>query len=1673
MLKRLASIGQRDPDDHDEPMPQSPGDVPPTPDSSRPSGLASVFKGLTNSRLAKSPPPTTPPLQSPPPPPPRLETANANSIISPVHMESLAQLRDGTPSERIAAATVLRHAVSDYPLNPVLDIWNAAKDMIEPGKTTESRVAGWELLTECAKHTSSTDLERKEFFQTLTATNNAADFHLQLAALVDLTRNGRELSGFDYEVLPLLRNWLLEAYREVKQARRHVSRAAKAITKSRVAAASALASGEEKNFAQLFRFVIDVIKFNFNVADDVSVGNLIDCLLNICMDTTVEEDLRHCIAVLNAIVTFGAIPQDRLKGCVQVLGSIYCLVHGLEKDAWNTLSILCRSHNGQATVRILLDILRNSPGEGTKEKDANREIRGALAVLRKLLGKSAEKGYPAVPFSLLVDGLATTAKSTASTKAQAELLRVVNSLFDKGDGTLHHLLVDEDWSVLLDLAAECAKRSVTSTQAQAQALPESSITVTPTDGGDNLSRNPDAPPREDRDRGEDVIVYELLRLIARLEVLIDGGVKEFVPRQTLVVFFTSVHPILPDSAARSVLSYFQDFQCCSPSDVHWEENLDLVLKAFFADRKRTSGTRLQALQIITDALEILGLVGDRWADLVPSIVRCLLVHVTQEADILVLDAIVTLMVSVAAEADMELFDYIVTTLQSIVVGDQLRSPVTLSSMTQSPSPTTLREVTKQALAPSSVVTRGYVRLFMRLMGSDGIKSARIFDCLVFIAKSDGCEIDARLSAMKFLFRLRSDWENHIFVTSNPEAETLAASLHRTEASLRQKKAEDASQTARLSRGDLGSATSRTSRGISFGQGSAERVFQFPNRTSGSAKHHSHPVQRYEQIWGYPDSRALPESNTECSSPLLVSQNPYREKTTGDKDNGGTEWEALEEDAETSAEEENSTHQPSGQRLVQLDVASWLAGILHLFRTGCDWEIYSFVLVHLPSQLSNHSLFTQAIDKVHELRKVLCEQIRMNSFQEPPNTSGLRRADVAICLFHSLTVILSYHDHFQKHDEDDMVRTFVHGITTWERSAKACIHALSICCHELPMSTSKSLLQMLQKMAQIITQPHVAMHILEFLAGLSRMPELYVNFREDEYRIVFGIAFRYLQYVRDKRQSQRNSDVPASAVSYHHHAGDQSPHPSAADDLPQYVYALAYHVITFWFMALRLPDRAGHVGWIAKNLFTDVDGAQGEEQALIAMDFMQRVAYSDADESAADALFTRERFGNMAKRQWLVGNSIITVQQATDTGWTQIIKRQPSGTSSYTIRESFKRPPPHQVRNPTEVSRDGHQQPAANAMLPNHIMVQLMASIPQTVDAFRPVPLPDEDAVDRAIRLFDMTPTVDGHKVGCIYIGEGQTDEIEILANVSGSIHYHEFLDGLGTLVKLQGASFNTQGLDKEYGTDGLYTVCWRDRVSEIVFHVTTQMPTDLENDARCINKKRHIGNDYVSIIFNDSGLPFQFDTFASQFNYVNIVITPERGAPFVATDGDTNGRHHGRYIPLYRVTVMSKPGFPEISPAAETKIISLKALPGFVRLLAINASVFSQVWANREGGEHISTWRARLREIKRLRDKYGPKVHQQFPGGSVLSAATTPSPPPSALGGAIIPQQQQMDGNKAGVRDSFSSFRRSSVATFLTSTSEQTSHRSSVLSTTTTHDAEVVMSTLDALVDSVDFSKWA
>lgn len=154
------------------------------------------------------------------------------------------------------------------------------------------------------------------------------------------------------------------------------------------------------------------------------------------------------------------------------------------------------------------------------------------------------------------------------------------------------------------------------------------------------------------------------------------------------------------------------------------------------------------------------------------------------------------------------------------------------------------------------------------------------------------------------------------------------------------------------------------------------------------------------------------------------------------------------------------------------------------------------------------------------------------------------------------------------------------------------------------------------------------------------------------------------------------------------------------------------------------------------------------------------------------------------------------------------------------------------------------------------------------------------------------------KFGILLCKEGQTTEEEMFSNEFGSEYFDQFLDLLGERVPLKGFQGFKGGLDIERdatGTHSIYTR-WRDRY-EIMFHVSTMLPFSTDNPQQ-LERKRHLGNDIVVIIFKEGNTPYIPNTISSEFNHVIVVVQPE----FV---GDKV---------MYRLAVGSKDGVPTFGP---------------------------------------------------------------------------------------------------------------------------------------------------------------
>uniref|UniRef100_A0A0M3KCI8 Rap-GAP domain-containing protein n=1 Tax=Anisakis simplex TaxID=6269 RepID=A0A0M3KCI8_ANISI len=115
-----------------------------------------------------------------------------------------------------------------------------------------------------------------------------------------------------------------------------------------------------------------------------------------------------------------------------------------------------------------------------------------------------------------------------------------------------------------------------------------------------------------------------------------------------------------------------------------------------------------------------------------------------------------------------------------------------------------------------------------------------------------------------------------------------------------------------------------------------------------------------------------------------------------------------------------------------------------------------------------------------------------------------------------------------------------------------------------------------------------------------------------------------------------------------------------------------------------------------------------------------------------------------------------------------------------------------------------------------------------------------------------------------------TEHFQILEN--GSPAFEEFLDFLGQRVRLKGFDQYKGGLDIRGDTTGTYSIYAEYQAHEIMFHVSTLLPFTHSNRQQ-LARKRHIGNDMVTLIFQEPGaLPFSPITVRSHFQHVFIIV---------------------------------------------------------------------------------------------------------------------------------------------------------------------------------------------------------
>ncbi|XP_070106885.1 GTPase-activating Rap/Ran-GAP domain-like protein 3 isoform X4 [Equus przewalskii] len=130
------------------------------------------------------------------------------------------------------------------------------------------------------------------------------------------------------------------------------------------------------------------------------------------------------------------------------------------------------------------------------------------------------------------------------------------------------------------------------------------------------------------------------------------------------------------------------------------------------------------------------------------------------------------------------------------------------------------------------------------------------------------------------------------------------------------------------------------------------------------------------------------------------------------------------------------------------------------------------------------------------------------------------------------------------------------------------------------------------------------------------------------------------------------------------------------------------------------------------------------------------------------------------------------------------------------------------------------------------------------------------------------------KFGVLFAKDGQLTDDEMFSNEIGSDTFQKFLNLLGDTVTLKGWTGYRGGLDTKNDTTGIHSVYTVYQGHEIMFHVSTMLPYSKENKQQ-VERKRHIGNDIVTIVFQEGEEPspaFKPSMIRSHFTHIFALV---------------------------------------------------------------------------------------------------------------------------------------------------------------------------------------------------------
>ena len=180
-----------------------------------------------------------------------------------------------------------------------------------------------------------------------------------------------------------------------------------------------------------------------------------------------------------------------------------------------------------------------------------------------------------------------------------------------------------------------------------------------------------------------------------------------------------------------------------------------------------------------------------------------------------------------------------------------------------------------------------------------------------------------------------------------------------------------------------------------------------------------------------------------------------------------------------------------------------------------------------------------------------------------------------------------------------------------------------------------------------------------------------------------------------------------------------------------------------------------------------------------------------------------------------------------------------------------------------------------------------------------------------------------YRIGIVHVKSNQNTQYDIMHNTDlTDVEFNHFLNSLGWKVNAKTHSENggfMSGLDHKLHESMLY---YSNACLEIGYHVLNWMPLSLQ-DRQQIERKKHVGNDTVVIVWCNNSKGYDVNTFISQVTEIFIVLIPIRN--------ESNGKV------LIKVQIFSRDSTLMFGPLQDGCLVECSMIGLLVRSTAINA----------------------------------------------------------------------------------------------------------------------------------------